>query len=139
MGPVCCSLDRKLCEERLVDVESACRVWWDESHGVARNDWQRGSVCTLQEAQAVTSATSDLGRGTVPVLVDMRYLSKAERAAREHFTGVDARATAVALLVASAVSKVVANFMIGLHRMPVPTRMFTEETAALAWLGTHRE
>lgn len=122
-----------------MDTESPCRVWWDSINGVAHNDWQPGSVCNLEEARRVTLATHDLGRGAVPVLVDMRYLSKAERPAREHFTGPEAKATAVALLVASAVSKVVANFIIGLQRMPVPTRMFTEETAALAWLGTHRE
>ena len=118
-----------------MDVESPCRVWWDQSHEVARNDWQPDSICDLDQAKAVTRATFDLGHGAVPVLVDMRYVSKVDRPAREHFS----KATAVALLVGSAVSKVVANFIIGMHRMPVPTRMFTDETAALAWLGTHRE
>jgi hypothetical protein len=117
-----------------VDSDLPCRVWWDREHSVARNDWLRGSVCDLENARRVTGEVAAFGRGAVPVLVDMRYLAKADRAAREHFTGPDAQATAVALLVASAVSKVVANFIIGLQRMPVPTRMFTDEDAALAWL-----
>lgn len=112
-----------------------CRVWWDQQHGIARNDWQPGSVCDVDNARRVTAQVSAFGRGAVPVLVDMRYLSRADRAAREHFTGPDAQATAVALLVASAVSKVVANFIIALQRMPVPVRMFTEEAAAVSWLG----
>lgn len=116
--------------------ESPCRVWWDEQHSVARNDWKPGSVCDLSEAKKVTTAVSAFGRGPVPVLVDMRQLAKAERPAREHFTSAEAQATAVALLVASSVSKVVANFIIGMKRMPVPTRMFTEEAAAVAWLST---
>ncbi|QNK82068.1 STAS/SEC14 domain-containing protein [Nakamurella sp. PAMC28650] len=112
-----------------------CHVWWDEQHRIARNDWKPGSVCDLDGARKVTAAVGAFGRGAVPVLVDMRYLAKADRAAREHFTGPDAQATAVALLVASAVSRVVANFIIGLQRMPVPTRMFTDESAAVSWLG----
>ncbi len=118
-----------------MDPDLPCHVWWDDEHGVARNDWLPGSVCDLPAARKVTAAVSAFGRGAVPVLVDMRYLAKADRAAREHFTGPEAQATAVALLVASAVSKVVANFVIGLHRMPVPTRMFTDEAAAVSWLG----
>ncbi|MET3804070.1 hypothetical protein ABIB25_001056 [Nakamurella sp. UYEF19] len=113
-------------------------VWWDDEHGIARNDWEAGSICSLAEARKVTSAVAAFGRGPVPVLVDMRYLRKAEREAREHFTSEDAQATAVALLVSSAVSKVVANFIIGLQRMPVPTRMFTDEGAATGWLSAYR-
>jgi hypothetical protein len=63
-----------------------------------------------------------------------RQLAKADKAAREHFTSEDAQATAVALLVGSSVSKVVANFIIGMKRMPVATRMFTDENAAVSWL-----
>ena len=112
-----------------------CHVWWDDEHGVARNDWRPGSVCDLPAARKVTAAVSGFGRGPVPVLVDMRFLAKADRAAREHFTGPEAQASAVALLVASAVSKVVANFVISVQRLPVPVRMFTDLDAANAWLG----
>lgn len=118
-----------------MDPENGCRVWWDEQHGLARNDWRSGAVCDLEAATRVTSTVADFGRGPVPVLVDMRYLSKVDRAAREHFTSPEAQATAVALLVASAVSKVVANFIIRVQRMPVPVRMFTDEASAVAWLG----
>ena len=103
---------------------------------MARNDWQPGSVCDLAEAKKVTSTVTAFGRGPVPVLVDMRQLAKADRSAREHFTSAEAQATAVALLVGSSVSKVVANFIIGMKRMPVPTRMFTDEDAAVSWLQT---
>jgi len=93
----------------VVEADPACRVWWDEARGIAHNDWRPQSVCTLQQARAVTQATKDLGFGAVPVLVDMRFLSKADRAARVHFTSSEGEAKAVALLVSSPVSKVVAN------------------------------
>jgi hypothetical protein len=127
----------KCSEGDRVDSELPCDVWWDEEHGVAHNDWRPGSICDLAAARKVTAAVSAFGRGPVPVLVDMRFLAKADRAAREHFTGPEAQATAVALLVASAVSRVVANFVIGVQRMPVPVRMFTDQDAATRWLEGH--
>ena len=119
------------------DPDLRCHVWWDDEHGVAHNDWLPGSICDLPAARQVTAAVSAFGRGPVPVLVDMRFLAKADRAAREHFTGPEAQATAVALLVASAVSKVVANFVISVQKLPVPVRMFTDQEAATTWLGEH--
>jgi len=124
-------------EDDVVEADPACRVWWDEARGIAHNDWRPQSVCTLQQARAVTQATKDLGFGAVPVLVDMRFLSKADRAARVHFTSSEGEAKAVALLVSSPVSKVVANVMVGLLRS-APTRTFTDEALAVKWLMTHR-
>jgi hypothetical protein len=126
-----------LSEDGVVEPELPCHVWWDEAHGVAHNDWLPGSVCSLKEAKQITDMVRAFGHGPVPVLVDMRHLAKADRPAREHFSSPEAEATAVALLVASSVSKVVANFVIGFQRMPVPTRMFTDEAAAVSWLGEH--
>ncbi len=125
---------RRFGKDGQMESEVACHVWWDEAHGVAHNDWLAGAICDLDGARRVTSITAGFGRGAVPVLVDMRYLSKVDRQAREHFSSPEAQATAVALLVASAVSKVVANFIIGLQRMPVPVRMFTDESTAIGWL-----
>jgi len=122
-----------------VEPDFPCHVWWDDVNKIAHNDWLPGSVCSLKEARQVTAAVRDFGRGPVPVLVDMRHLAKADRPARDHFSSPEAEATMVALLVDSAVSKVVANFVIGLYRMPVPTRMFTDESAAVGWLTEPRE
>jgi hypothetical protein len=120
-----------------VELEPGCRVWWDEAHSVARNTWHPGSVCTLRDAKAVTDATARLGHGAVPVLVDMRNRARADRAARQHFTGAEGNAVAVALVVGSAVSKVIGAVMVGLHKT-VPTRTFTDEQAALNWLVSQR-
>ena len=40
----------------------------------------------------------------------------------------------VALIVGSAVSRVIGNFFIGLNKPPYPTRLFTDEAEAIAWL-----
>ena len=118
--------------------EEPFRVWWDETAGVSRTQWAPGSVCGLAEAQGATAAAQALGHGAVPVLVDMRQMSKIDRAARDHFTNSPGEVSAVGLLVGSAVSKMIANFMIGMQKMPYPVRMFTDESVALEWLDDNR-
>ena len=120
-----------------MEFEPHYRVWWDDVHDVARNSWDPGAVCRLEDARAVTRATAALGRGAVPVLVDMRKLAKIERPARQHFIGPDGYAVAVALVVGSAVSRIIGRVMVGLL-VAVPTRTFTDEKAAVAWLSTFR-
>ncbi len=65
-------------------------------------------------------------------------MSKIDRPGREHFTNSPGDVTAVALLVGSAVNKMIANFVIGMQRIRFPIRMFTDESEALAWLDAHR-
>ena len=120
-----------------VELEPHYRVWWDDIHDVARNSWAAGAVCRLEDARAVTRATAALGRGAVPVLVDMRKVAKIERPARQHFIGPEGNAVAVALVVGSAVSRIIGRVMVGLLES-VPTRTFTDERAALVWLASFR-
>lgn len=70
----------------------------------------------------------------MPVYVDMRNVGKLERSAREHFVSDQGGVQAVALVAGSAVTKMMANFVIGMRRMPVPIQMFTDEAEAIAWL-----
>ncbi len=116
----------------------AYRVFWDEPARVAITEWAPSSVCGLAEAQEVTAELEALGRGPVPVLVDMRGMARLERPAREHFNSDQGGVTAIALLAGSAVNKMIANFFIGLKRMPVAIRIFTDRAAALSWLDQHR-
>ena len=113
-----------------------CQVSWDPRNGIARNTWAPGAGCRLEDAKAVVHATAGLGRGAVPVLVDMRHVVRIERSARRYFNGPDAHATAIALLVGSAVSAIIGRVMTGLLTS-TPCRTFTDETAALAWLTTY--
>jgi hypothetical protein len=119
-------------------VEACYRVSWDADAGVARTSWTPGAVCRVEEARAVTTELKALGRGAVPLLVDMRGMAKLERAGREHFSNDQGGMTGIALLVGSPVNKMIANFFIGTRRMPVPIRLFTDDAAALEWLGEPR-
>lgn len=76
-----------------------------------------------------------------PVLVDMRGIRSETREAREYFTSEDvaARVSSVAILIGSPVSKMVANFFLRLGNHRVPTRLFTSEDEARAWLREQSE
>jgi hypothetical protein len=114
------------------------RVFWDEQARVMIVEWAPGSVCGLTEAAAVTAEISAMGHGLAPLLVDMRGMAQLERPAREHFIGDQGGTTAIALLTGSAVNRMIANFFIGMKRMPVPIRLFTDRDVALHWLAEHR-
>ena len=114
------------------------RVWWDEKSAVARVDWLPGSEAGVEEARAVTAQVVALGLGRVPILVDMRDMLKLDRGAREHFTTSGDVASAVALVARSPVTKMMANFFIGMQRGLFPVRVFTDMEPAVDWLGQFR-
>jgi hypothetical protein len=113
------------------------RVWWDDAAGIARSEWQKGSVCTIDEARSLDAAVVALGHGAVPILVDLHNLSSIDRAAREFLNESDAY-TATAFLVSSPATRMMANFFLGLQRGKSPNKMFTKEADALGWLQSAR-
>jgi len=68
-----------------------------------------------------------------PLLVDMRASGNTSSGARDVF-GVPHAASRIALLGESPVDRVIANFFTGVRRPQRPTRYFTSEEAAIAWL-----
>ncbi|HLL23536.1 MAG TPA: hypothetical protein VK427_15470 [Kofleriaceae bacterium] len=95
---------------------------------------------TLADAVENVAVTFELGgRTRVRVLVDMRGVRSQSREARRYFAGPEAeKATrAVALLIGSPVSRVLANFFLRLSPQRIPTALFTQEPAAIAWLLDH--
>lgn len=78
----------------------------------------------------VDELNGPLGR---PLLVDMTGTAQLTRDARMAF-GQRCSASRIALLGRSEVDRVIANFALGVTRVPVPTRFFTSEARALSWL-----
>jgi hypothetical protein len=68
------------------------------------------------------------------MLVDMATTADVTRAARAVF-GRPCQASRIALLGASPVDRVLANFFLGINTVPCPTKFFTSEPAALTWLA----
>ncbi len=105
-------------------------------YGVVRLRWTPGLVITaalVGEAMAAIDALN--GVRERPLLVEMAGADSPTIEAREYF-GRRCTASRIALLGASPVDRVRASFAPGGRTggFPVPTRFFTSEPAALAWL-----
>lgn len=86
------------------------------------------------EAVAMTWVVA--GEQPRAVLVDMRGVRSQSREAREYFASdeVARRTRAVALLVDSPLSRMIGNFFLRFGDHRIPTRVFTVERDAEAWL-----
>lgn len=73
------------------------------------------------------------GGRRIPVLVDMTGMVSVDRDVRRVLTQRSA-AAAVALVGASSVERVLANFVISVTAVPCPIQYFRSETQARAWL-----
>ena len=92
---------------------------------------------TLADAQQTFRAGAVLRAGRrMPVLIDLRAGKSQDRDARHYYSSpeVTQGTRAAALLVASRLSMVMARFFITVAKPSIPTRIFTDEAEALAWL-----
>jgi hypothetical protein len=86
-----------------------------------------------ENAAAVAQLAADQRR---PVLVDIRASLGIDHETRAYYAkaeGVKSN-SALALLVESPVTRVMANFFISINKPVIPTQLFTSEAEAVMWL-----
>jgi hypothetical protein len=102
--------------------------------GFVRLSWARGLDISENMAKAAMDEVNRVCAGVErPMLVDMASTASVSRQARGVF-GRPCSANRIALLGRSPVDRVIANFILGISKLPAPTKFFTEEQEALAWL-----
>ena len=71
-----------------------------------------------------------------PVFSDIRKAKSFTREARKRFADKDSMdlTSAVAVLINSRIQEVMFNFFKTIFKVPMPTKMFTDEKKAIAWL-----
>jgi hypothetical protein len=112
-----------------------------DPRGFVRATVFEGADMDLADARDNVAATFEVGgRRRTPVLVDLRGVRSQTRECRKYFVGPEATAMTgpVALLVGSPVSRVIGNFFLRLNDQRVPTRLFSDEGEAAAWLLAQR-
>ncbi len=122
------------------ELETDSRKLVLDAQGILRSSYKRAADNTLAEAKKVVRSMGILARGTRrPVLVDFRGMRSMDREARAYFAGPATAAvvSATAILVDSPLEKALGNVFMGMHKPLVPTRLFTSEVHAMAWLKTH--
>ncbi len=110
--------------------------------GIFRVIYLPGAEIVLSDVQEVSRLRVHLtGDGRVPMYTDAREVKSVTREARNHgaSSGEFSSPTALGILVGSPVSKVLGNLFIGLSKPSYPTRLFTSEEEAIAWLQTFTE
>ncbi len=107
-------------------------VWIE--NGIVLLRWPVGVVITGVTARRafdeVNRVSADRPR---PMLVDMANTKSVAREARTVF-GEPSAASRIALLGRSPVDRVIANFTLGVSRVPCPTKFFTNRDQAMAFL-----
>ena len=102
--------------------------------GYVRCDHPDGAEVTGQDAREVLQAIASLANGpSTPVLVDLREAHSVSREARNTFAS-STIPSRIAMFVQSPVSRVIANFFLGVSGPSVPTKVFTDFDDAQRWL-----
>jgi hypothetical protein len=102
--------------------------------GVIHLIWEPRVRIEIEDAQAAMAAVNLLaGDNTYPMLVDMATTENVSREARGVFS-IPCAANRIALLGASPVDRIIANFFLGVHIPPCPTRFFTSRDESMKWL-----
>jgi hypothetical protein len=102
--------------------------------GVIHLMWEPNVRIEVEDARAAMAAVNQVaGESTYPMLVDMATTEDVTRAARSVFS-TPCAAHRIALLGASPVDRIIANFFLGVHNPPCPTRFFTSRTESMKWL-----
>lgn len=102
--------------------------------GILNLKWVAGVRIEADDAHAAMRAVNELcGDSEHPMLVDMATTESVTRGGRAVFS-IPCAANRIALLGKSAVDRVIANFFLGVHNPPCPTRFFTSRPEALKWL-----
>lgn len=105
-----------------------------DAEALLRLTWARGASITEADAEAAMEQVNALcGQNRHPMLVDMATTADVSRGARAVF-GRPCQASRIALLGSSPVDRVLANFILGINKLPCPTRFFTDRAEAVSWL-----
>lgn len=92
----------------------------------------------VEDARAAMATVNEVCQGSeYPMLVDMEAVASVSREARAVWS-IPCSASRIALLGRSPVDRVLANFFLGVHIPPCPTRFFTSRSEALDWLHVDR-
>ena len=125
--------------KKLAYETSTQKLYWDEEKQIAFGecfDMIHSEEKAKENIDAQERLRDRLGKEKTRVLIDIRAIKSISRDAREYYanerTASIQRATA--LVIKSPLSRVIANFFMGLNRPLTPTRMFTDVDEAIEWL-----
>jgi hypothetical protein len=112
------------------------QVWLDDG-GIVHHLVNAHAEVDMEDAREWVRLTAVAAEGKrCPVLVHLGGLKSMSREARVYMGGAESTSaiTATALIVPSPLARAIGTFFTGLNRTGMPTKLFADEAAALAWL-----
>ena len=112
-----------------------CFYSWMGEDGIARTKTKEGTIVNLDDAQENSRVINSFEGTTYPLIVDSRSMKSMTKKAREHFTmkGRVSKVSSIAILADSALSRMIANFFLGVSKPIVPVKIFSKEEDAIDW------
>ncbi len=112
------------------------RIWLGDDQ-IMRVRVAKGAEQKLEDAVENIFAMAELSSGKrLPAIIDISESKSIARDARNYYASEKAVEVelALALVIGSPLSRLMGNFFLGLNKPPYPTRLFTSEQEAIAWL-----
>lgn len=116
-------------------IELRCYYTWMGDDGIARTKVKAGAEIVVEDAIENSKAVNSFDLDSYPLLVDTSEIKSITKEARDHFSmkNRNSNVIVIAIVVKSPLSKIIANFFIGLNKPIVPVKLFTTEERAIDW------
>jgi hypothetical protein len=124
--------------ERNVVRAGPSRTWYDETQGIIFVELDEQAVLDIAQAREATAAMIKVGGGIPrPLFVDFTNMKSQTKECRDYYSKDPNHIktySVIAILISNPLSRVFANFFIGLNKPLKPTRLFDDRAKAIEWL-----
>jgi hypothetical protein len=120
-------------DNRIEEVRTRVLKIWLREDGIVQNVVDPGAEITLADLREGLAGIDKVSKGQRrPLLVDSRNLKSMDRNARQKIAAFE-EITSIAILIDSAVSRMIGNVFLATNKKSYPARLFTSETEAVEW------
>ncbi|MEO9533600.1 MAG: hypothetical protein ABJF27_09930 [Crocinitomicaceae bacterium] len=125
--------------EVLEKIEIEGFVTWMGDDRIVRTVVKPGIDIGISEARKNSEIVNSLiVEGKSPLIVDNRKIKSITKEARDHFSIKDreTNVSAIAIIIGSSLSRMIANFYLGINKPKIPVKLFNSEEKAVKWCKT---
>jgi hypothetical protein len=125
---------QKVSDNHIGEIRTRVLKIWLREDGIVQNVVDPGAEYTLADVREGLAGIYKVSKGQRrPLLVDSRNLKSMDRNARQEMATFD-EITSIAILIDSAVSRMIGNVFLATNKKSYPARLFTSEAEAIQWL-----
>ena len=124
--------------ERTYYHENSFVSGWVEN-GILHAEYKAVAIDLPAAITCVALRLSTLNDKSFPAIIDGKKVKSMSKEARNYFASPEGykHIAATALVLDSAVSKIIGNFFLRINKPPIPTRIFTDKAEAFRWLSPY--